>query len=369
MAGQNTKTTILIDKKEYFAVDIFRLIFAIGIVALHLSPLEDICGICNYFLINVITRIGVPFFFLVSGFFLYKKIYDYDKVKMYINKLMKQYLIYTFIYMPQILYVRIKSGGSILKNILGFIRNFFFIGSYVQLWYFVGLIIATVLLYFLVNKSGLSDKALLIIIIVLYIIGTIFDAYILPDKFETCIQTKGTFFYFVHFVVWVYMNIFVTTRNGIFFGLPYLFFGYLIAKNKKRILKKSYLVMFMISFFLMLLEVLVVVKLFGNLNGQNMLFSLLPTALFFFLFILFIDWSNLYNCNRIAKHCRSLSAIYFGWHLFIDFYVNGFFKYILHIKLHSLLQFVIVLLLNYILGEILIYISNKSQLKWVRCFY
>ena len=140
-----TTTKRLDEKTEFIAVDFFRLLFAIGIVALHLAPMQDINETLNYFVVHVLTRLGVPFFFLVSGFFLQKKIQDVQKVKAYLARIFQLYVIYTVLYLPQIVYDYRKAGSFWVWNLLDFVRNFFLVGSYTQLWYFVGLIVATLL--------------------------------------------------------------------------------------------------------------------------------------------------------------------------------------------------------------------------------
>ena len=111
--------------------------------------MQDINETLNYFVVHVLTRLGVPFFFLVSGFFLQKKIQDVQKVKAYLARIFQLYVIYTVLYLPQIVYDYRKAGGFWGWNLLDFVRNFFLVGSYTQLWYFVGLIVATLLLYWL----------------------------------------------------------------------------------------------------------------------------------------------------------------------------------------------------------------------------
>lgn len=98
-------TKRLDEKTEFIAVDFFRLLFAIGIVALHLAPMQDINETLNYFVVHVLTRLGVPFFFLQ------KKIQDVQKVKAYLARIFQLYVIYTVLYLPQIVYVDRKAGG------------------------------------------------------------------------------------------------------------------------------------------------------------------------------------------------------------------------------------------------------------------
>ena len=58
------------NRKDYPAIDVFRLIAAFLIVAIHTDPLEDVSPVGNLVLTRAIARIAVPFFFATSGFFL-----------------------------------------------------------------------------------------------------------------------------------------------------------------------------------------------------------------------------------------------------------------------------------------------------------
>ena len=68
------------NQKEYGGIDIFRIIAAILIVAIHTSPLSSINSTADFLFTRIIARVGVPFFFMTSGFF--KKdghsLYDID---------------------------------------------------------------------------------------------------------------------------------------------------------------------------------------------------------------------------------------------------------------------------------------------------
>ena len=364
-----TTTKRLDEKTEFIAVDFFRLLFAIGIVALHLAPMQDINETLNYFVVHVLTRLGVPFFFLVSGFFLQKKIQDVQNVKAYLARIFQLYVIYTVLYLPQIVYDDRKAGGFWVWNLLDFVRNFFLVGSYTQLWYFVGLIVATLLLYWLKNKLKLQDRYIAAMVLVLYAIGTIGNAYIQPlqDRIDVpadaLAQLDGKYL-----LLWLYFRVFGTTRNGLFFGLPYVFFGYLIAKNRDKIVRKNYLLLAVLSFLLMIGEAVVVHEVFGA-TGSDMLFALLPTSVFILLFAAFIDCRKTERNFHLAKHLRSLSVLYFGLHKWIEFYFVGLLHRVLGVELNSLARFVLVVVLNYIAAEVIIRMSAIRHFQWLRKLY
>ena len=371
---ENKLTNQLSNKTEFFAVDYFRLLFSVGIVALHLRPLMDVNNVLDYFLSQVLSRLGVPFFFLVSGFFLQKKLDDSKKIKAYLVKLFRLYLVYTLLYMPQIVYGYINGEAGFLLNAVFFIKEFIFTGSYIHLWYFVGLMVATLLLYLFVRKLKLSDKHIMAIVLVLYVIGTVMNAYLQPFIYSITVPfsemgTVGK----QYLLLSLYFKFFYTTRNGLFFGFPYLFFGYLIAKNKESIYRKNYFLMAIVSFIVMTGEAFIAHKVFGA-GGQDMLFMLLPTSIFVFLFILFIDCKNNQRNAHISKHTREISVLYYGLHLFINSYVSRIlYKVILYqafdIKLHSTIRFVILIILNYVAAEVIIRMSGIKYFKWLKNFY
>ena len=57
-------------KKSISALDDFRLIAAVLVIAIHTSPLASVSAIGDFWLTRVLARIAVPFFFMVTGKFL-----------------------------------------------------------------------------------------------------------------------------------------------------------------------------------------------------------------------------------------------------------------------------------------------------------
>ena len=50
-------------------LDLFRLIAAFLVVAIHTSPLESVSAEADFFLTRIVARVAVPFFFMVTGQF------------------------------------------------------------------------------------------------------------------------------------------------------------------------------------------------------------------------------------------------------------------------------------------------------------
>src|SRR5688572_928654 len=100
------------DKKNYTGVDIVKFIMAVFVIAIHTQPLYSMRDTGYFHLYEIIISTAVPYFFMASGYFLFTKINNDDqtlddklvKLRQYILKLIKLYLIWTVIYMPITLY-------------------------------------------------------------------------------------------------------------------------------------------------------------------------------------------------------------------------------------------------------------------------
>lgn len=111
------------NKQEYINIDIFKYLFALLILSLHLSPFVQVNATLNYMFNQIFTRIGVPFFFIASGFFLETKINNYNNITKYIKRLMILYIFYTLIYLPQIFYELYVTNMGITSKILYFLDH------------------------------------------------------------------------------------------------------------------------------------------------------------------------------------------------------------------------------------------------------
>ena len=142
-------------KKQYAAVDIAKYVSALLVVCIHTFPFIDINEMLNTYFIQTICCLAVPFFFMISGYFLFRKIRneeeDKDVLKKYLFRLLKIYLIWTVIYLPYTIYnyVQAQSGWM---GIFSYLRDFLLNGSYYHLWFLPALMTGTLIVYYLYHK-------------------------------------------------------------------------------------------------------------------------------------------------------------------------------------------------------------------------
>ena len=63
----------MIEKKNYYGIDLLKFIMAVCVVAIHTQPLYSVQSIVVQRLFDTITSLAEPYFFSVSGFLLFSK--------------------------------------------------------------------------------------------------------------------------------------------------------------------------------------------------------------------------------------------------------------------------------------------------------
>lgn len=342
-------------KREYIAVDYFKFFCSLLVVTMHLNPLRDVNPTLSMFVNNCFCRIAVPFFFLASGFFISNKITNKNNALAYLKRLIKLYLIYTIIYIPQKLITLHYSGEPFWPSVLLFMRKFFFYGSYAQLWYVTALIVAAALIYLFLNKLNLKPKTVLIITAVLHIIGILISSY--REIFDSIPFIKST--------IDLYYKIFFNIENGIFFGLFYTFAGVYIGMNKDRIKKRKYYLYTLFGLVLMPVETYLTYTYLGN-TSMRVFFSTAITSVLIFLAVAFTNIPKRFAHSGV--YFRRLSALIYFWHMFISYYLNIVFEY-LSIRLNSYVTTIVVTVLTAALSAVIISLSKRKKFAWLHNLY
>lgn len=173
------------EKRVYSFVDLAKFVFSFFIVMIHIDIFSDMNSALNYFTVNILTRIAVPFFFAVSGFFFVKSL-DFSKkktlskTKSNFKRLKKTewriivlYAVWTVIYlfwsMPTIY------GGWSFQSLIDYALTSVIKCSFYHLWYVYALVFAYPLLYLMMRF--LTRKAVTAICVILYLLGVFVNSY------------------------------------------------------------------------------------------------------------------------------------------------------------------------------------------------
>ena len=128
-------------------IDLVKVLMAFVVVSIHTTT-WPLLGI---------REVAVPYFFIVSGFFLFGKMKgdrteDLSAIRTWTLKILKLYLIWTAIYLPFTVYGFIQDGLSLKQSLMLFGRNLLFVGENFMswpLWYLLAMIWSGVLIYIL----------------------------------------------------------------------------------------------------------------------------------------------------------------------------------------------------------------------------
>lgn len=346
-----------IDKKQFCCVDICKFICSLLVVSIHVPPTASY--ILNYDFIFYLSRLAVPFFFIASGFFLFRKMSyenpDYTVLWSFVKRILKLYLIWSVIYFPLAFYYEIsKNPNGIVSGLIKYVRDFFFDGSYSHLWYLSAMIVATLILMFLL-KHRMKLKYILGLAVILYIIG------LLPQTYFGLLEPLREYE-----TVWGILkaveSVIVTTRNGVFEGLLFMGIGMLFAFKPIRIKFKLSVVLFAFSFILFLAETVILQSL-GWIREPDIYVFLVPTVFFLFYIVIHIELKQ----HKIYRYLREQSTLIFYLHLFVSSVLNLLLPIVGLEITNSLIQYSVVIVATVIVSHIIILLSRKFL--WLKKVY
>ena len=213
----------MLERKIYPSLDIMKFIMAMLILTQHTcNEWAHSTGLIHAFF--GLGNFAVPFFFTCSGFLFFSKLnmLNWKEQKNYYKqwsmRIGKMYLIWSIIYFCFVLTMWISNGFT-LEKIINYLHRVFVFSTYSTIWFLPALWVGVSICYWL--KQHVSKRAIWVIIITLFVIGTLFGSY---TNVITRIPTIASF------NEW-YMEIFITWRNGLFNGVPYVFIGILLSED------------------------------------------------------------------------------------------------------------------------------------------
>lgn len=325
-------------------IDIFRYVCAIMVVMIHVCPLEEFSGNLGFITSNIIPRIAVPFFFIVSGYYYIQKLENNEKIfTKYICGLIKIYLIWSVVYFT----VNFVEWGY--KDIIGFIMDsflkLFVLGSYYHLWFFPAMIV-TVCIATVAFKVG-AKRLLIPLSIVFYIIGCLGTSYY---SIGAGLPVLGQLFNMEQFLI---------VRRIFLMGFPFFCCGYLIFKVedklKKLISNRTMIVVLGFAVIVWLLEIWMVIKCGFQIN------IVITPGLYLLVVVVMLTLLR-YPCSKLrnlSRQCYVMANFtYYAHPLFILIFTLVLPK----LSSWNTLLFLLTVLSTGIVG-MLIYVSNNKMLK------
>lgn len=218
-------------KKTYQWIDVTKLLCALLVMYMHCYCYD--LGKTGYWIKHAISTMGVPFFFITSGFLFSKGISSAKNRRAYLWKywirIIVMYVLWTLITLPveiKLIQAAHPEYGVIL-TVAYSIRAFLFSGSLGIYWYLLALIWGIPILYYILFL--LRDKrhklCSYILIVALFFIGVLYNSGAL----------NNTYIYIIIHTIWG------GERNVWNVGLFYLCIGSLVATFEKKIVQNSYL--------------------------------------------------------------------------------------------------------------------------------
>lgn len=312
---------------SYFGmVDVLRLVFAIGVAAIHTMAFQSINENLRIATSMGVCRIAVPFFFIVSGYFLYNRINSEKEPKATLKRLLILYL--TWVGIELILLLPMVLSNLNIPTII-LVKRLLLMGVTGSLWYISSLIITI----FIVSPLLKRDKIipLLIIGVILYLFGTIGDTYY--GFFEnTMISSLNS----------AYVSVFMMPQVGITEAVLFVTLGVIVNKYKLNEKIKNAGLLSIISIILLLIETFVLNKT-GIAKDANMYLSAIIAAPLIFI------WALNYNKNistKFSKACREYSLGIYCSHqiiminiaIFLPFlYANTLVRYLCTVIISALI--------------------------------
>lgn len=213
-------------RKSYYALDIVKFICALLIICCHYTSETQAAFPQPIKYLFSLYIIAVPFFFICSGYLFFDKYFNLDDsqkkeyLKNYIKRILLMYLSWSVIYVG-LRFIAWGRQGILLQRLPSYLHTILVYSTYETIWFLPALAFAVFVACLLFKR--LSIKKVIVIVVVLYIIGAFLSSYRFLIKNIPVISNVSQF----------YIDIFKTSRNGLFNGLPFIVLGGAVAANKE----------------------------------------------------------------------------------------------------------------------------------------
>lgn len=323
------------------------------IILLHVRPFHAFSDQLDLAFNNILTRICVPFFFLINGYFVaQKEREDPLYIRHYIKKQLPFYLTWSMLHLPVIIVAFWQGSSTISQLSLPFplsaqtllllspvflLIALFYTGTYYHLWYFPALFFSLQLLS--LWKRRFSIRTLLLLSAFFLLFGAT-ETYhgILPASLNALLAP--------------YFTIFYTTRNFLFFASFYVVLGYKLGTWTDLHSSLCFTKLF-ISVFLLIFEGLFLHDT-QRLDSNILLFSV-PVV--YYLFLTLIHVKPLFAKEK--NSLRALSKYYYLLHPFILFLFSFLIQSPIETVVSSTLLFSAIVYATHLSSQLVLFLKKR----------
>lgn len=352
------------NRKLYPALDYLKIILTILVIAIHFAPFGSPSAMdnLNFYTTQYFTRIAVPGFFVMSSFLIFSKCnydnFDIHYVMAKCKHFLYLYLIWTAIYGFYIF----KSWQHGRKTLLELIRDFFFVGSYLHLWYFPAIILALFLTGLLL-KLRLKPWTITIIASIFYCLGLLGHTYFRLNEIFIGAEARD--------FVLNYLKIFYTTRNGLFEGFLFVAVGMLLAHKKdffENISPVLTSILIGLFFIINILEVNLV-KHFSLAYENDFYICTVPLVSLTIILCINNNLNLKINKSSFAKYCepaRKITAIVFYIHLIAGSLIKDIADFMKLPFITDNLMFPLTVVFSFLAAYIIYRFSNTKHMQFLK---
>ena len=316
--------------KKYAMLDYFKLFFAIGIVVIHCNLFQGTDNV-SWYILHGILRVGVPFFFCVSGFFFCRCLDNKGNLGKSLKRIAIPFVFWMLL--DFFIFYNTRCVGYTGFNLLiFFVKNILFY-PWGAMWYLLALMISILILYPFYKKNKL--ELIVIIGVVLYLFGLLGNNYYFLIE-GTKLQ---------NIMDW-YINHFLCTRNALFEGLYFTGVGMYISRMTK--IPNGWLLLG--SYLLLVIEIFLI-KGRTYIDDHSLYFS----------FIYFIPIFVLYLTQFKSKYNTIIVRNYSSGLYFIHRFIIGILTIVLGLNVSNILLFIITIVISFIT----LFICYKTDNKYI----
>lgn len=154
-------------RKNYDILDLTKFVAAILVVGIHTSAFSDINPLLYKLIFETIGRLGVPMFFIISGYFLSKKIQSNkldsnEVIENYSWRILQLYLfwfVFNWKWIWQVWFVDTNSIG--IQKLGKFVLGLLFQSSFSGSWYLTSSIFSAIFYYLILKRFDFKEKLMI----------------------------------------------------------------------------------------------------------------------------------------------------------------------------------------------------------------